>query len=151
MFEMFRPWRELLAVYAVIGVAVGALTLLFPGGAKAQDTTPHAHYHDFYKEWMQPGGTLSCCNANKYADDDKMIHESGDCEPTDAELRPTGERRNGRQVLQWYARLPKYLGGEFIPIPDSRIIREKNPDPNRAHLCYAYGRVLCFVPPFGGM
>jgi hypothetical protein len=120
-----------------------------PVGIDSRDSGPHEHYHDFYKDWRQPDGS-SCCNANQYYDEEKLVHMLGDCEPTEAELRATGERRNGRQVVQWWARLPKYLGGEWVPIPDERVIKQINPEPSKAHLCYNYGRVLCFVPPFGG-
>ena len=35
-------------------------------------------------------------------------------------------------------------------VPYDRILRERNPDIERAHLCFSYGRVLCFVPPNTG-
>lgn len=138
-------WKELLCVWGAIALIVGLAHVQKVYGQELQmrDPAPHEHYHDFYKDWMQPAPNenLSCCNANVYTDETKMVHISGDCEPTDAKLV------NGK----WFARLPKYLGGEFIEVPDEKIIRQINPDPNRGHLCYAYGNVLCFVPPFGGM
>lgn len=139
-------WRELLAVWGVIIAIVLALhgcQRVYGQEAGNYDPTQHEMHHDVYKNWKQPNSEFSCCNANEYADDDKMIHLRGDCEATDAELRGG----------HWFARLPKYLGGSWIEVPDGKVIKEINPDPNRAHLCYSElsGGVLCFVPPFGGM
>lgn len=161
---MLKNYSRTLVVAAFLWVVLWLGAGVIVGLAKAQpvdpemapqqgsgyEPGPHERYHDFYKDWMQPGGTMSCCNANEYHDEAKLVHKRGDCEPTEAELRETGERRNGRPVFQWWARTPKYLGGDWIPIPDERVIRQVNPEPNSAHLCYNYGRVLCFVPPFGG-
>jgi hypothetical protein len=140
--------KELLAVYAVIFTIVGIAHV-----AKAQDG--HSRYHEYYKEWMQPApnDNVKCCNATTYEDG---THTGGDCEPTQAELR------NG----EWYARLPPYVAGkdgwpEWVRIPEEKIVREINPSPNEAHLCWIRSwrgeektpekGVLCFVPPFGGM
>jgi hypothetical protein len=81
------------------------------------------------------------------------MHISGDCEPTHAEIR------NG----QWWARVPQYMIDAGVPawveIPDSKVIRERNPSTEEAHLCgtveYWQGkppsiRILCFVPPDTG-
>jgi len=40
--------------------------------------------------------------------------------------------------------------GQWVIVPYDRILRERNPDIERAHLCFSYGRVLCFVPPNTG-
>jgi pimeloyl-ACP methyl ester carboxylesterase len=51
-------------------------------------------------------------------------------------------------ISSWWAKLQD--SSEWVQIPDERIIRERNPTPEQAHLCYLYGRVLCFVPPNTG-
>lgn len=96
----------------------------------------HAQFHDVYRTWKQPGTGVGCCNA-KYDDNGHML--GGDCYPTTAWLMPNG----------WYAMTDS---GDVIDIPDDRIVREVNPDESgsRAHLCFNYGKVLCFVPPTGG-
>jgi hypothetical protein len=38
----------------------------------------------------------------------------------------------------------------WIEIPREVILREINPSPEKAHLCFAYERVLCFLPPHSG-
>ena len=89
--------------------------------AQADD---HNKYHaSDYQYWKQPGTNASCCNDH-------------DCAPVPAEFRNN----------QWFAKRQ----GEWIPIPWERIIRERNPSPEAGHLCYTYGRVLCFVPPHIG-
>lgn len=94
----------------------------------------HALHHDFYKTWMQPGGLAGCCNA-KETDADGIT--SGDCYPTEAKV----------VAGHWTA---KRDDGTWVDIPDERVIRERNPNGQDAHLCYNYGMVLCFVPPDSG-
>lgn len=124
--------------------AMAALALLFglltyaavPQDATAQDATAHdGHllYHaDFYQHWKQPGSGHSCCNAKVT----NGLTTRGDCFPTQAEMR------KGR----WWA---KTDSNKWVPIPDDKILKERNPDPEAAHLCYD-SRVLCFVPPNTG-
>jgi hypothetical protein len=124
----------------VLGVLLGALIVMALGmfdPAKAQDHVGHAEFHDVYKEWTQPGTSVGCCNA-KYDDTGKNI--GGDCYPTEAWVI------NGT----WYAFRDD---GDVIAIPDDRIVRQINPDQtgSRAHLCFNYGKVLCFAPPTGAM
>lgn len=96
----------------------------------------HERWHEYYKHWMQPGTNISCCNARV----DTFGVQSGDCEPTRAEIR------NG----YWYAW--ERLSGRWIKIPDDRIVRERNPSGEEAHLCFnQYTKsILCFVPPDTG-
>jgi hypothetical protein len=104
------------------------------GPVQAQ-TQHHSEFHaDTYRHWKQPGSGTSCCNARTSKDG----HEEGDCEPTRAELRA------GR----WFAWVP--LQGRWVEIPESRILRERNPSPFDAHLCFAFDEVICFVPPDTG-
>jgi hypothetical protein len=124
-----------------VGLACVVFLFGLPSKGQDRDPAPHEHFHDFYKDWKQPGSVLSCCNANEYADESQEHHIKGDCEPTEAKLVDG----------HWIARLPKYKGGGWIPIPDDKIIREINPEPSTAHLCVnSNNSVLCFVPPFGG-
>jgi hypothetical protein len=127
--------RHILMIVAVYTLAMFILGFT-AGRVRANDH--HPLHHDFYRTWMQPNGMGSCCNA-------RVVHpnggETGDCEPTEARLIA------GR----WYARLPH--AGAFIEVPDSKVIRERNPTQGGtdAHLCWTYSQgVLCFVPPFGG-
>jgi hypothetical protein len=71
--------------------------------------------------------------------DTKDGQTTGDCAPTRAEVRQG----------HWWAKLQGL--SEWVQIPDERIIKERNPTPEQGHLCYLYGRVLCFVPPSTGM
>jgi hypothetical protein len=94
--------------------------------------------HDHYTHWKQPSTSLSCCNEKR--NDNGEV--TGDCYPTEAELRKGA----------WWARRDN---GEWVEIPEARILRELNPDETgqAAHLCYSDStlQVLCFVPPSGGV
>jgi hypothetical protein len=89
--------------------------------------------HDKYMHWKQPGGQVSCCNEKKTVNG----VTTGDCYETKFLLV------NGN----WTALRDD---GVWIEVPDSRIIRERNPGSENGHLCEAYGRVLCAVPPDTG-
>ncbi len=116
----------------VIGLLVAAgIIAAVACAARAEDG--HALHHDKYMHWKQPGTNISCCNERKV--ENGVV--TGDCSPAEARVV------NG----SWIARKPD---GEWIDIPDDRIIRERNPSSEDGHLCYNYGKVLCFVPPFGG-
>jgi hypothetical protein len=39
--------------------------------------------------------------------------------------------------------------GTDIPVPDEKIIRERNPSGEDGHLCNSSGKVIYFVPPSG--
>lgn len=143
--------------WAVILIAL--VTSAPAGCPRAQDRDPsgHARYHDYYKEWKQPvapnadGYIPSCCSANTYIDiGGQRQHAGGDCEPTIAELRKDGH---------WWAKLPQHRIDEgygddrgYVQIPHEKIVRETNPEPDAAHLCWVTWapQVLCFVPPFSG-
>ena len=113
---------------------VYALFAIIP--AQAQD---HHRWHQYYKKWLQPGTTVSCCDARIIQGGKDMI---GDCEPARFEIR------NG----QWFAWLRQE--SRWIEVPDSKIIRERNPSSEEGHLCarkWDTGWViLCAVPPDTG-
>jgi hypothetical protein len=115
---------------------VALLTFAFAATprARAQDNDHHLYHADYYSKWHQPGSAASCCNGRETKDGTIM----GDCAPTKAEVRQGS----------WWAKLQD--SSEWVQIPDERIIRERNPTPEQAHLCYLYGKVLCFVPPNTG-
>ena len=100
---------------------------------RAQDNGHHLHHADHYSKWRQPGTNVSCCNGKET----KGSNTTGDCYPTTAEVR----------AGSWWA---KTDDGRWVIVPDDRILHERNPDAERAHLCFSYGRVLCFVPPNTG-
>ena len=121
------------ATVAVGILALAAVVVAFK--AWSQDHSPH--HRDFYRQWMQPGVTppLSCCNARI----EKDGLEVGDCEPTRAEIRAGAWWAWLRQETRW------------LPIPDAKLIRERNPSGQDAHLCWTLARgVLCFLPPDTG-
>lgn len=122
------------AAVAFAAILTFLLVLGVVGARRSHAADGHALHHDFYKTWMQPGGTLGCCNA-KETDADGVT--TGDCYPTEAKV----------VAGHWTA---KRDDGVWIEIPDSKIIRERNPNGQDAHLCYNYGLVLCFVPPDSG-
>jgi hypothetical protein len=122
---------------AYIGTAV-ILAVLMLGyastpKARAQDNGHHLYHADYYSKWKQPGTDASCCNGKETNDG----YVTGDCYPTTAEVRDG----------HWWA---KTDDGRWVVVPYDRILRERNPDIERAHLCFNYGRVLCFVPPNTG-
>ncbi len=125
------PWYLVLAALFTIFV----LGFTIHPKARAQG---HQH-HDFYQHWKIPGTEKSCCNARF----DQHGVERGDCEVATFELR------NG----EWYAYVPMLK--KVIPIPDAKIIREKNPDPTGrdGHTCTSRqtGELLCAVPPTGAL
>lgn len=119
--------------HIAIGMILLGLALLAP---RAFGQDGHERWHQYYRTWMQPGTTISCCNArvNTYG------VEHGDCEPTRAEIR------NGH----WYAW--ERFAGEWLLMPDDKILRERNPSGEEGHLCFNKWtkQVLCFVPPDTG-
>jgi hypothetical protein len=99
--------------------------------AWAQDH--HPLHKDFYHKWRAPDNPdVSCCNARIESDGEVR----GDCEPTQARVV------NG----QWQAWVRQQ--GIWLPIPETKILREKNPNIFDGHLCWTPDRgVICFVPP----
>lgn len=78
---------------------------------------------------------MSCCDARIEAEG----VEVGDCEPTRAEVRGGVWWAWLRQERRW------------IPVPDGKILRERNPGGQDGQLCWTpAGGVLCFVPPDTG-
>lgn len=131
--------RVFVATMAVVLVPFAALFVIWLGAAMAQSTHHHPFHYDFYRHWKQPGSTASCCDARITRDG----KEEGDCEPTQADLRPG---KDG--VVRWHAWLRQE--GRWVEVPDGRILRERNPNTFDGHLCWNYGQVLCFVPPDTG-
>ena len=105
------------------------------GAALAQ--SHHDFHKDFYRHWKpNDNPNTSCCNARIMQ---PSGIETGDCEPTRAEIR------NGvwwvwvRQIYEW------------VPVPDAKILRERNPNGQDAHHCWTLDRgTICFVPPDTG-
>jgi hypothetical protein len=124
--------RRLLIALLVAAIAlVLALISLI-----AQAQSGHERWHQYYRTWLQPGTTISCCNARVTT----YGVEIGDCEPTRYEMRK-GE---------WYAWLRQE--SRWLHIPDDRIIRERNPSGEEGHLCWNQWtkQILCAVPPDTG-
>jgi hypothetical protein len=95
------------------------------------------HHHplhlDFYRHWKEPGSDppRSCCDARV------NTHgvETGDCEPTHSIIR------NGHWFV-WVRQLNRYE-----QVPEGKILRERNPNVENAHLCWTPARgIICFVP-----
>jgi hypothetical protein len=104
-----------------------------PVVAPAQDH--HPNHKDFYRFWIDPATGGSCCNARI----EKDGVETGDCEPTKAKIV-------GGQWFVYVRQLNAY-----IPVPDAKVIRERNPSGQDAHVCWQPNRgVICFVPPDTG-
>ena len=107
----------------VPALLASAILLGIAAQAGAEETGHRLHHDNDYRFWKQPGTGLSCCSDH-------------DCAPVRAELR------HG----QWFA----LRHSEWIAVPDARIIRERNPTGEGGHLCYAGGKVVCFLPPDTG-
>ena len=123
------------ATAVVVALAIWAVAVALGWPARAQDH--HPAHRDFYRHFMQPGVSppLSCCDARI----EKDGIETGDCEPTRAEIRGGAWWAWLRQETRW------------LPIPDAKLIRERNPSGQDAHLCWTPARgVLCFLPPDTG-
>jgi hypothetical protein len=119
-----------------LGLVPGVFVCALSYGAGAQDHH-HPLHKDFYQHWRDPANpSLSCCNARVEGPDGMEV---GDCEPTQAEVR------NG----QWFAWVRQKR--EWLAIPDSKVLRERNPNGQDAHLCWTPLRgVICFVGPDTG-
>lgn len=101
--------------------------------AWAQDH--HPHHGEFYKGWQRPDMPGSCCSARI----EKDGIETGDCEPTKAEIRNGDWWVWVRQINAW------------IKVPDSKIIRVRNPSGQDAHHCWTpASSTICFSPPDTG-
>ena len=117
----------------LFAVVLFVLAAMAAGAAMAQAPDHHEFHRDFYRYWKQPGSNASCCDARVTRDG----RETGDCEPTRAEIRGG----------IWWAWLRQE--NRWVEVPDARIIRERSPNVTDAHLCWN-GQVLCFVPPATG-
>ena len=118
-------------------VAAGAALILWATEGRGQDHQHHHPFHmDFYRHWKNPVSGVSCCNARIEGPDGI---ETGDCEPTKAEVR------NG----SWWVWIRQI--GQWQEVPDVRIIRERNPNIFDAHLCWTpLQGIMCFSPPDTG-
>lgn len=125
------------ATYLLAALAfVAVVTVFLPLKARAQQHH-HDFHKDFYRHWMQPGTTASCCNARIMQPNGV---ETGDCEPTKAEIR----------AGVWWVWVRQM--GKYIPVDDAKILRERNPNGQDAHHCWTPDRgTICFVPPDSGM
>lgn len=97
----------------------------------------HPFHEDFYRGWMRPDVSppASCCNARIETNG----IESGDCEPTQAEVRKG----------QWWVWVRQI--GRWLPVPDAKIIHVRNPNVVDAHLCWTPANgIMCFSPPDTG-
>jgi len=140
MTSLPKPLRGFLR-WLILWLAVIALGLVLLGWGIARAQHHHPFHKDFYQHWKQPGSTASCCNARVPG---PMGGEVGDCEPTQADLR-----RGPDGVVRWYAWLRQRQ--EWLPIPDAKVLRERNPNVFDGHLCWTPSAgVLCFVPPNTG-
>lgn len=122
-----------LVTMLVFGLALSTCT----APVRAQDHH-HPLHKDFYQHWRDPANpSLSCCNARIEGPDGVEV---GDCEPTQAKVFKG-------HWLAWVRQT-----GEWIVIPDAKVIRERNPNGQDAHLCWTPLRgVICFVPPDQGL
>ena len=106
----------------------------------AKKAWPQEHHHPlhekFYQHWRDPANpSVSCCNARV----EKDGVEVGDCEPTKANVV------NGF----WYVWIRQTR--EWLQVPDAKVLRERNPNGQDAHVCWTQLRgIICFVPPDTG-
>jgi hypothetical protein len=119
----------------IVSLVLLALALaIHPVRAQEQ----HGHTHDgavgkFYQTWMMPDNrAISCCHKE-------------DCSPAESKFE------NGH----WMARKVG-TKGEFSPVPEHKIERERDSPDGRSHLCgksysgFASGfQVYCFAPGNG--
>lgn len=127
--------RGIATLFAAV-LAFGAVLQIFlPLKARAQNH--HDFHKDFYRHWHpNDNPNTSCCNARIMQPDGT---EMGDCEPTQAEIRKGVWWFYVRQINEW------------IPVPDAKMIRERNPNGQDGHLCWTPERgAICAVPPDTG-
>lgn len=111
------------------------VTVLAMGLSACPPLAPAQNHHplhqDFYRHWKDPVTGGSCCNARVEINGTEI----GDCEPTRAKIV-------AGQWFVWVRQLNAY-----IPVPDIRVLRERNPTGQDAHICWQPNRgVICFVP-----
>lgn len=95
-----------------------ALLLALAGNAWSQDIMDRGAWFESLK---QPTTGMSCCSI-------------ADCRATQAEWR--GNR--------WYA----IVMGDWVPIPDDRVLHDKPSIDGDAYVCHGPGgTIYCFVPP----
>lgn len=103
--------------------------------ARAQDH--HPLHKDFYHKWREPlNPERSCCNARIIG---AFGVETGDCEPTQAEIRKG----------DWHAWIRQL--NRFERVTDDVIVYERNPNIVDGHVCWTPARgIICFKPPDTG-
>lgn len=126
---VYSPW------YVVLAIIIGALMLVWATSPRKSWAQQHHHnYHqDFYQHWKVPGKpNESCCNARiEYPNG----AQTGDCEPTRAEVRKG----------DWYVWVRQK--GEWLKVPDEKIVRYPNPNIFESHLCWTPQKgIICFKP-----
>lgn len=85
--------------------------------------------HDPYHGIRQPDNpSATCCGGG----------ETGDCYETKAQFRQGTWFALRRDTADWVA------------VPSQKIIWGRSPD-GKPHLCYNFEKVLCFLPPEGGV
>lgn len=126
--RMQSPW------YLVLAVLLGAFMVVWATSPRKSWAQQHHHYHqDFYQHWKVPGKpNESCCNARiEYPNG----AQTGDCEPTRAEVRKG----------DWYVWVRQK--GEWLKVPDEKIVRYPNPNIFESHLCWTPQKgIICFKP-----
>ena len=102
-------------------LAVFMLTFAVAPKARTQGSSP---------TWKQPSTDVSGCSGKET----KGGSVTGDCYLTTSELH-AGSWRATTDDRRW------------VVVAGDRILRERNPGSERAHLCFNYDGVLCLVPP----
>ena len=97
-------------------LAIAALSVMWPISALPSEIG------DWFKSLRVPGTNISCC-------------DSADCGTTDPEYYRT--TATGYEV---------FVFGQWIPVPDDRVLSRPDNPTGRAVLCAINGRVLCFLP-----
>ncbi len=124
--------RAVATLFAAV-LAFGAVVQVFlPLKARAQAPYHHPLHENFYQHWRDPvNPNVSCCNAR--IETNGVV--TGDCEPTHAKIV------NGNGMV-WIRQIKDY-----VQVPDNRVMRERNPNSENAHVCWTKDRgVICFVP-----
>lgn len=139
-YEKYQHEHKRSRWYLAAAGILGLFILVYATTPKAQAQEQAEHHHplheEFYSKWKVPGQpNASCCNARIETNG----RETGDCEPSQAEIRNGDWFVYIRQLKRW------------IPVEDSKIIHEPNPNIYDAHVCWTPPRgIICFKPPDTG-
>lgn len=111
-----------LAARILLAVSLAALAAVLIALLIAPALAQQPSLSDWFKSLRQPGSMVSCC-------------DESDCKRTKARIGPDG----------WEALTP---AGDWIAIPEGRIVRPKSNPTGEPILCLSPGRTIyCFVPP----